>query len=142
MHSSRKVFLLDNEPRCVLATYDKDNDNYKKAKRTEFKTFDDTVEVDDLVVVKTDTRHGYTVVKVVEVDVEPELDSSEEINWVVSKVDTVAYAGIVKHERSFLDAAAKAEKKRRKAQLKADFLADVDTSTMLIEAVTKENKGG
>jgi len=137
MHSSRKVFLLDNEPRCVLATYEKDEGplyNTKKVKTTEYKTFDDDVAVDDLVIVKTNTRHGFTVVKVKEVDVEPDLDSSDEINWVVSRFDTGIYEGIIKKEEEFLSAVRKAEKTRRKAELKKDFLADADASVNLLAA--------
>ena len=124
MHDSRKVFLLDTEPRCILATYEK-GDN---AQTTEFKTWDDDIKVDDYVTVPTETRHKMTVVKVVEVDVEAILDSEAPMGWIVGVVDTTAFDETASQEKEFLEAARSAEKTRRKAQLKKDFLQDVDTT--------------
>lgn len=127
MHDSRKVFLLDDEPRCVLCTYEADTPT-QKASSTEFKTWDSNIKVGDYVVVPTDTRHCMTVVKVVDVDVEPNIESHAKMDWIIGTVDRHDFEAIVAQERRFLDAARSAEKARKKKELKEAFLADVDGS--------------
>lgn len=129
MHNSRKVFLLDQEPRCILADYE----NGPNPKTCEFKTNDMSIKVDDYIVVPTNTRHGMTVCKVVKVDVEPNLDCESEMYWVVSRIDTTNFDNVTQQEQSFLTAAASAEKRRKKEQLKKDFLADIDSDIKVIE---------
>lgn len=124
MHDSRKVFLLDKEPRCVLATYEE----HEGAERTEFKTWDQNIEEGDFVVVPTSTRHHMTVVKVVEVDVEPDLDCPSKMDWIVGVVDQSEFLKNAKQEERFIEMTRKAEKARRKRELKEAFLHDVDTT--------------
>jgi len=126
MHDSRKVFLLDEEPRCILATYEEG----ENASRTEFKTWDQDIQVDDFIVVPSGTRHDMTVVKVVKVDVEPNLESSHKMDWVVCKIDRAAFEDTTQREATFLNAARKAEKLRKKQQMREDFLRDVDPKAM------------
>ncbi len=75
MNYSTAIFLINPKVRAIAAVYEPDTDN-RKAPRTIFKTFDSTIEVGDYILVPTDTRHKMTVNKVVEVDVEPDLESS------------------------------------------------------------------
>ena len=128
MHNSRKVFLLENEPRCVLGAYEAG----ENPPLSEFKTFDGDIGVGDLVIVQSDTRHKMTVVKIAQVDIEPNLDSGSVMHWVVGKVDVDAFNETIKSESKFLDAARRAEKARRKEQLRKDFLQDVDDSSLKI----------
>jgi hypothetical protein len=130
MHDSRKVFLLEDEPRCIKAKYEPDVNTQKPSKGYDFKTFDETIQVDDFIVVPTDTRYGMTVVKVVEVDVEPDLDTDLYMHWVIDKVDRSVFENLLASEEGFIDAARAAERKRKKKQLKEDLLADVDTTTL------------
>ena len=125
MHDSRKVFLLDPEPRCILATYEPDPDptfSSSKPIRTEFKTFDETIEVDDYIVVPTNTRHNMTVMKVVEGDVDADFESDGKIDWVVAKTSDAVYQDLLAQEKKILDVVKAAKEKRLKAQQKADFL--------------------
>lgn len=106
MHDSRKVFLLENEPRCITATYEEGDD----APVTEFKTFDPDIAVDDFVIVPTDTRHRMTVCKVRSVDVEPNLDTEAKMLWVIGSVDCSAYEKTLSSEGQFIGAARAAER--------------------------------
>lgn len=133
MHDSRKVFLLENEPRCITATYEA-GDN---AATTEFKTFDQDVAVDDYIIVPTDTRHEMTVCKVRAVGIEPDLESSAEMLWVIGRVDRSSYKATIGSEKDFVAAARSAERSRKKKQLKEDFLADVDANIKVIAGPTE-----
>lgn len=133
MHDSRKVFLLETEPRCVTAAYDAGED----ASTTEFKTFDLDIKTDDYVIVPTNCRHKMTVCKVHAVDVEPDLDSSAEMRWVIGVVDQSAFKATFASERQFIDAARSAERRRKKTQLREDFLADIDDDMKVLSGPTK-----
>lgn len=128
MHDSRRVFLLDPEPRCILATYEPEGlaPYDSKKERKEFKTFDETIVVDDFIVVPTDTRHKMTIMKVVEVDVDPDLESSKKVDWVVAKTSNSVYQDLLAQESKILDLVNAAKKKRLKAQMKADFLEGLE----------------
>lgn len=128
MHDSRKVFLLDTEPRCVLCSYE----SHEGAPRTEFKTWDTDIKVGDYVVVPTDTRHHMTVVRVEEIDVEPNLESNERMHWIVDVVDKSAFDRTANQEREFLNAARAAEKQKKKEALKEAFLANVPDSALAL----------
>lgn len=128
MHNSRKVFLLedDKEPRCILAAYE----TGETAHTTEFKTFDQSIKVDDYILVPSGTRHRMTVCKVHSIDVEPTLDTDEKIDWVVGTIDQSNYQDTIEQEQVFIDAVKSAEKAALKKKLREDFLANVDTSGM------------
>lgn len=128
MHDSRKVFLLDPEPQCIKAVYEP----HEGASQTEFKTFDENIKVDDYVIVPSGTRHNMSVSRVVEVGVEPDLDTSTKMDWVIGIIESSTFENILEQEKVFIDAARSAEKKRRKKQLREDILADVDTKDMML----------
>lgn len=75
MNYSTAVFLLNPQVRCIACTYEVDKDE-KLAARVSFKSLDKEVTAGDLVLVPTGTRHGYTVVKVVETDIDSDFDSN------------------------------------------------------------------
>ena len=122
MHESRKIFLTDAEPICILATYE----DHEDANKTALKTYDETLAVDDYIVVPSATRHEMTVMKIVEVGVEPNLDSNSKIDWVIGKIDRTPYEKLLSQEGDFLSRARKAEKKRKKEQMREDFLAGME----------------
>lgn len=129
MHESRKVFLLDREPRCILAAYEA----VEGAPTKEFKTFDEDIQVDDYIVVPTDTRHNMTVCKVREVDVEPDLESNEGVAWVIARIDREGYERALQSEQKFIDAVRVAERRRKKAQLREDFVSEIDMKALPAE---------
>lgn len=124
MHSSRKVFLLNDLTRAIAATYE----DLPGVKKATFKTLDQRIQVDDLIVVPTETRHGMTVCKVVETDLDIELDSSAAIEWVVDVVDVSAHERKVADEQVALDKIKSAEIRKKRQELKQALFADQEAN--------------
>lgn len=124
-HKSRTIFLVNDNVRAVLATYEVDRlDAPGSAPRTMFKTFDKTLKVGDYVLVPTETRHNMTVVKIAAVDVDPEIDSELAVEWVIGIIDRAAYENTLSQEGEMLNVIKSAEKAKRRAELAAAVLAD------------------
>ena len=118
MNNSTIVLLINDSARAVKATYE---DGHSPAL---FKTLDQTIAVDDLIVVETSTRHGMTVVKVTEVDIDVDFDSAADVKWVVHKIDASAYKSILEQEKEAIAAVHSAERRRKKEQLRDSLFAD------------------
>lgn len=124
MNYSKAVFLISDDVRAVMATYEKDEPD-RPAARTMFKTFDRKIKVDDYVVVPTNTRHHMTVCKVVEVDVEPDLEAGADLEWVVGVVDRADFQKIKSQEGDAIAKIKSAEKRRKREELRKTLLDDV-----------------
>jgi|TARA_R110000851_G_scaffold17651_1_gene55800 hypothetical protein len=141
VHKSLLVFLIDDSVKAIRAVYEKVNEptaiapmpmaygqddphSSPKLRGYLFKTHSADHKVGDLLVVPTDTRHGFTVVKVVEIDAEPDMDAQHAIKWVVGKVDTATYFDIVEQELSIIDTVAKAELKTKRDNLRKTLLGE------------------
>ena len=122
MNYSRAIFLISDEVRAVNVTYE-DTEN---ASRTMYKTLDQNLKVDDYVVVPTTTRHGMTVCKVVEVDVDPEIESPAKMGWVLDTVDKRMGEDIKRQEEEAMEKIKSAEKRRKRAELRESLLADAE----------------
>ena len=90
---------------------------------------DQSVKVDDLVLVQTDTRHGYTVVKVTEVDVDVDFDSSSPITWCVGGIDLEAFEDLLNQERTAIETANAAQRRARAQKLREEVFAN-ETASM------------
>lgn len=112
MNNSAIVFVLNDSVRGIKVSYERGEKSYL------FKSLDPTIEVDDIVVVPTDTRHNFTCVKVTEVDVDPDLETQLNLKWIVGKVDMPAYEEVLKNEKAAIAAVGKAEKARRRRELR------------------------
>jgi hypothetical protein len=77
--NSKIVFLINDQARAIMATYE------PGAPAEMFKTLDDSISVNDLVVVQSTTRHMMTVVKVTAVDVDVNFDSTTPLKWIVPR---------------------------------------------------------
>ncbi|MFA7278787.1 MAG: hypothetical protein WC100_01720 [Sterolibacterium sp.] len=123
MNLSTAIFLINDNVRAVLATYEAGD----SAKRVMFKTFDHTIKKDDIIVVPTsDThRHGMTTCKVVEVDVEVDFSSHIQIDWVIGKVELANAQNIKEQEEAALTAIRSAEKNKKKNELRAALEANI-----------------
>lgn len=127
MNYTTAIFLVNRDVRAVLVTYEADEvGKPPTAPRELFKTFDQSIAVDDLVVVPTATRHLMTVVKVVEVDVEVDFDSNKEAKWIICKTDSDGYNHVLKLEASAVQAIKSAEVRKRREELADKLLADMD----------------
>lgn len=120
MNYSKAIFLINNNARAVLATYEDD----PKADKSLFKTLDQTIAEDDYVIVETGTRHGMTVVKIVETDIDVDFDSSEQIKWVIGKIDNAAHEQLLQQEKSAIATIKSAELRKKREDLRAAMFAD------------------
>lgn len=124
MHKSVIAFLVEDSIRGVRCTYEDGKAPNNDVSGYFFKTFDQSIAVGDMVVVETNTRHGMTCVKVVEVDVEPDFDANIEIKWILHKVDLAEYKHMLAQEKIIIDKVQSAEKRRKREALRESLLAD------------------
>lgn len=122
MNYSKAIFLISDEARGILVTYENRDD----APRTLVKTLDPGISTGDYVVVETNTRHDMTVCKVVETDIEVDLDGSEQVKWIIGKVQTADYDDLVRQENDAIDRIKSAEKRKRRNELKKALLEDAE----------------
>lgn len=124
MNTSTAVMLINEEIRAITTSYDVEPENKTGfvPKRVMFKTLDKTINVGDLVVVPTSTRHGFTVVKVMEVDVDVDFESPTKIEWIVQKVDTAPYSTILQEENKWVETLKASEKRRKREEIKKNML--------------------
>lgn len=120
MNYSTAVFLINKHVRAINVTYD-DGDT---AKRTAFKTLDPDIDEDDLVIVETDTRHGFTVCKVVEADIDLDFDSTEKVRWIVGRVDVTGHEQTLAQEKEAIKAIKSAELRQKREKLRDAMFAD------------------
>lgn len=113
VHKSRTVFLISEDVRCVKGMYEPESVGHMP-KVEEFKTFATDIVVDDIIVVQSGTRHGYTTVKVVEIDVKPDMNGKE-MKWAVGRVDIPPFEKMLEQEAEMLKKVedARQEKMRR-----------------------------
>ena len=131
MHDSTTVFLINDDVRAIKARYWKEGETPSRdlGRQVEiFKTFDDSIEVGDLVVVENGktTRHGMSVVQVTEVDYDINFESDKDVKWVVTKIDNDAFQKLLEQERDAITTVKSAEKRRKRDELKASLYADQD----------------
>ena len=86
MNYSTAIFLISDDARGVLVSYETDSDGKGVKPFVLVKTLDKSISVGDHVVVETDTRHRMTVCRVEEVDAEPDFDSDQYIKWIVGTI--------------------------------------------------------
>lgn len=118
MNNSTIVLLINDSARALKATYE---DGHSPGV---FKTLDQDIAVDDLIVVETNTRHGMTVVKVTETDIDVDFDATADVKWVIHKIDASAYRSILDQEKEAIAAVHSAERRRKKELLRDSLFAD------------------
>lgn len=114
MNYSSAVMLLNPNIRAIKVSYD---DSQGRQQTYTFKTFDPDIEVDDLVVVPTTTRHGFTVCKVVEVDVDVDFDSNIHLKWIASKIDIRAYQNVLAEEERLIKVMQESERLAKRKEI-------------------------
>lgn len=120
MNYSTAVFLINKHVRAVLCTYEAED----TAKRTLFKTLNETIETGDYVIVSTDTRHKMTVCKVVDIDVDVDFDSTTPVTWIVGKIDLAPHAEMLRQEDAALKVIKSAELRKKRDDLRQAMFAD------------------
>lgn len=120
MNYTTAIFLINTKARAVLGIYNPAEPNNK----TLYKTLDPTIVVDDYVLVQADTRHKMTVVKIVEVDVDFDLESNQKVSWVLSKIDLKIAENLMKLEESAISQIKKAELRQKRDNLRDALFKD------------------
>ena len=139
MNNSAAVMLVNKSIRPVRVEYDPDN--YKNNSPTRlFKTLDASIKKDDLVVVQTHTRHGFTIAKVVEVGFPVDFNNPEPWGWVCQKFDKATFDHVVETESKIVRRVAEIQENKMREELKtAAGLGDVsfdDLDLMAAPALT------
>lgn len=120
MNYTTAVFLINKNVRAVLCNYEPELPD----KKVMFKTLDQDIQEGDMVIVPTKTRHGMTVSKVVETDVDVDFDSGTLVNWIICKIDDDAYNSTISQEADAIKVITSAEKTKKRNELAAALLAD------------------
>lgn len=122
MNYTTAIFLISDDVRAVSCTYEA----HETAPKTLFKTLNPDIKVDDFVVVPTNTRHEMTVVKVVDTDIDLDVETEDEIKWIVGVVDRADFEEIERQEQTALDKIRSAQKAKKRRELAEALLADVN----------------
>lgn len=120
MNTSTAILLVNDNVRAVAVAYDSALDYAGKKQPRDvktFKTIDADIKVDDLVVIPTDTRWGFTVGKVTAVDVDVNFDSHEVMRWIMQRIDTTYMDEVMKMESQMLAEVASADKAAKRKEL-------------------------
>lgn len=126
MESSRLIFLINDQARAVKAIYE------DGAGAEIFKTLDPSLKVNDLAVVQSGTRHKMTVVKITEIGIEVDLDSTVPLKWLVQKIDMDGFDALLKDEAAAADHVQGVERRRRKDELRKALLGDAAIGSLAI----------
>ena len=138
MNYSTAIFIINDKVRAISATYEKegfDGDGRptsSKPSRIIFKTFDQSIKKDDLVIVPTKTRHGFTICKVVEVDIELDLESPNHIDWVAGVFSPEEHTRMLAMEAKMHETIRSAEKNRKREELRKSLMADSETKLLAL----------
>jgi hypothetical protein len=126
----------------VRVEYDPDN-KYNNNPTKVFKTVDPTIKKDDLVIVSTTTRHGFTICKVTEVGFPVDFNSAEQWGWVGGKFDVDGFKSILKIEEGVQAKVAKAsENKMRKEIMDAMGLGEVSFDDVQLRRLSAASPDG
>jgi len=122
MHRDRYVFLINKHARAIACLYCAGDEHNSQNKRTLFKTLDSAIKKDDLVIVPTNTRHGFTVVKVVEVDADIDVKSDEPLAWIAGVFDKPAFDRLLSDEQAAMAKIRSAELRKEREELRKNML--------------------
>lgn len=130
MNLTAAIMLVNKAVRPLRVEYDPDY----AAKNTHnrlFKTLDPEIKVGDFIIVPTSTRHGMTVVKVMEMDFAVNFDSPIDYFWVYGKVDKTTVDMLLEQEAQVVSRINQAEENRKRKELmEAMGLANVDLTDL------------
>lgn len=122
MNYSSAVMIINHEVRAIRTSYEPAANSQNQPLTTVFKTLDKTIKKGDYVVVPTETRWGYTVNRVEEVDVDVNFDSPDQLKWVLNKVDVDGNKKTVAEEGKWVLALQESEKRKRREELRKQLI--------------------
>lgn len=116
MNLSAAIMLVDKTVRPVRVEYDPDN-KYNNNPMFQFKTIDPAIKVGDLVIVQTNTRYGFTICKVVEIDYAVDFHDPRPWGWIGGKFDKEGFDNVLKIEEGVKSRVAKAEENKMRQEI-------------------------
>lgn len=116
MNYSTSVMLVNDNIRAIKGKYE-ETGNIET-----FKTVNQEVKVDDLIVVESGTRWNYTIVKVTEVDVDVDFDDTKVVRWCVCPVDMTEHNRIKAMEEKAIDLIKRGELRKRRENIRKNTL--------------------
>lgn len=125
MNYSRAIFLVNDAVRAIATSYELEPDG-KTGKKpfVVYKSMDPVLAVGEFVVVPSGTRHGMTVVRVEELDVEVDQASGVELAWIIDTVSSADHDTVVSAEKAAIERIKSAEKAALQRELRDKLLAD------------------
>ena len=141
MNYSTAIFLVNNKVRAMRGIYEAwdEKSGQKCPAATVFKTFDQAIKVGDFVLVPSSTRHKMTVNKIIEVDVEVDLETSQEMSWIIGVIDFPAYEAVLAEEAKMIRLMKDAERADRIKKLREKVIAHVDETQLQALAIAKRS---
>lgn len=142
MNYSTAVFLIpDIKVRALKCAYELDDKgNAISGKTYTFKTFDESIAKDDIVVVPTGTRVNFTCVKVIEEDLDFDVSTHVELKWIVAKVDEANYKKILGQEEQLIKTLRAGEKEKKRKEIAESLGIGLDALKM--QPIAVEHKKG
>lgn len=121
---SEAAFLLDQPCMAVKASYQPQKSRPEKFPDdvSTFKSFIPDLQEGELVVVTSKARWGFSVCKVTEVGVTPELDTDQEVQWIVARVPMEIHEGIIEQEKMIIAKIKAAELEDQKDELRKKMM--------------------
>jgi hypothetical protein len=135
MNLNTAIFLYDENVRAVAVEYEAVEDNPSR-KLAIFKTFDQTLEPGNIVAVPTSTRVGFTACRVVETEVQVDLDTKTPIPWIAGRLDTPAFEKLKQQEQAFLSAMRKVQHDAERKKMR-DAVGNMEGVEKAIAALPK-----
>lgn len=134
MNYSLAVFLINTSVRAVTGIYEEGQ------KPTTFKTFDQDIKKDDICVVPSGTRHGFTTIKIIDTDVDVDFDTPAQMAWVVCKIDLGPHKKILEQEEAAVKVVKSGELRKKREDLAAAILKDQQEQLKTLE-ISNRNGG-
>lgn len=122
MNINTVLFLFRKDVRAIACEYEDVKENPSR-KLTVFKTFDRSISTGDIVVVPTETRVGFTAVRVVEVDVTVDLDTKTPMNWIAGAINAKAFEVLKADEANFIARMRKVQENAEREKLRSAMMA-------------------
>lgn len=134
MNPSTVIFLINDTVKAVAVEYE------PKGNTTLLKTMDPSIKVGDFVVCQSSTRHEMTTAKVVEVDVDIDLESTVTVPWLISVIDVDGFNSLLAKEAEAVATIKAAQDRKKKAELRAALSADKDEQVLALDLNTVDGK--
>ena len=116
MHQSYNIFLVNENARVIEGAYEEGREE-----KTLFKTLNTSIEKGDLILVQTATRYHLSVVKVTDVDIEPDL-SGPPIRWAYQTIDTSMIEHLKQEEEDLNKMLLSQKRKKAREELRKEML--------------------